>query len=126
MRVHLTALAIAWGLTLGVCVSPTAASLGKAGKPAAACYSDGDCPPGYLCTSMIYMGSSLSPICLAGPSQCHSDADCPGDYACDRGAWFHAGAFGLASDDSGTCSPREARQKTTIKFGRRHGSSEPN
>src|SRR5271165_3134730 len=126
MRVHLTALAIAWGLVALVCASQAAASWGQARKAAAACYSDGDCPPGYLCTSMIYMGSSLSPICLAGPSQCHSDADCPGDYACDRGAWFHAGASGLARDDSGTCSPREAGQQGPVKFGRRHGSSEPN
>lgn len=108
--------AVLWAIAPG----PAEASVAGASRPAVACSADGDCPPGYLCTSMVYFGMRIMPICIAGPTGCSSNADCPRDYTCNKGLWFHGTDSGLGRD-SGSCEPTD-----TAGFGHPHRSSEPN
>lgn len=117
MRVYLVVVVAA--LMLAARPWPAAASVGEANRPATACTSDGDCPPGYWCTSMVYRGVSIMPICIAGPTNCTSDGDCPLGYRCDKGSWFSFGESGQAHG-SGSCSPGSTARV------RGHRSSAPN
>lgn len=108
--------AVSWVLV----AEPAWASVGGASRPAVACAADGDCPPGYLCTSMVYFGMRIMPICIAGPTNCSSDADCPRGYSCDQGRWFNSPALSLGRE-SGSCQPTG-----TAHFGRPQRSSAPN
>src|SRR5713101_6982339 len=128
MTIRLIGLLTACGLSVLLAAGGAArAALGAATRPAASCLSDRDCPPGYLCTSMLYPTSRIMPICLAGPTKCSSNSDCPLGYECDLGSWLHVGPAGLVKDAGGSCSPQSkagSDSKTTLHS--RHRRATPN